>query len=331
MQKSDIVMCCPSLQDKTCGIANYTRQLASALTEQKQNVVSIEATEFLWSDAIFQLKPKVFHLQLEYQWFSPERIRVAARSARRVGAKFICTLHSFSSEPYAHNDAVFSSADSVVAHSDVIYHQLPDAWKKKFCQVIMGVPDVKCSTTSKFHTGIGFFGVCYFHKGVDRLIQAHALMKTEVPLLILSQPPKQNQSYYEFCKLRAQLSPKSHLIIWETQYQEEQTIVEKLERCELIALPYREFGTIGTSLAARTALNTERPLFVSKTSQFSDLQLNTFTDSDSVECLAEELDMYLKLIRENEKPFIATGQDRRRWNTWQRAADQHIQTLYRQE
>jgi glycosyltransferase involved in cell wall biosynthesis len=115
---------------------------------------------------------------------------------------------------------------------------------------------------------VGFFGFCYFHKGLDRLAY-YAKSRPDVNFQIFSTKPENDSGYYDKIKeLVKRLDVKNFQ--WNEEYLPEADIVKKLSETTAIFLPYMEYGGYGVSAAVRTCLKAGVPIMSLKNSFFMD-------------------------------------------------------------
>jgi glycosyltransferase involved in cell wall biosynthesis len=296
------------------------------------------ANTMFWTNLLYTEKPKIVHLQLEYQWTTAERLWLLGKVCKKVGAKLVITMHSCATNAYSYNSVIFEKADAICIHSEPIFNGVPEIASKKMHLISMPVPDIKVKPVETLPM-LGFFGLCYFHKGLDLLISAFDLLEDKSQaeqLLILSQQPKNDASYFNLCKVRAKTIGRASKVLWKDSYLSDTEIVQELSKCSLLVFPYRNYGTYSTSLAARLAVNAFVPTAAYDTDPFFEMVKGTSAplislgEADSTpEALAEKLkNVLLTLTEEVRTKQQIQMQKFKEQNTVQVCAKQHM-NLYK--
>jgi glycosyltransferase involved in cell wall biosynthesis len=182
------------------------------------------------------------------------------------------------------------------------------------------VPAPKIDRQDMF--AIAFFGMCYYHKGLHNLIRTFHQLKSKYPklyLLILSSQPKQDQYYFQYCKKLAEGIPD---ITWHDQYIENDKIVQLLGLSDLIVLPYEDYGGVGTSAAVRLCLRAQRPLIVSNTCWFSDLDPFVAPRIETFGGLSQAIEAHLQDY--NFESWIQAIQQHVKDYQWKTVVDDYI-------
>lgn len=341
-----IIVCKSASGSDPCGIAEYSRNLYNsikkAMSSDKDAGVGLMAgPEGGYIDQVDKYKTGLVHFQYEYQFHSPVRLNYMMRSLKNRGVKIVLTQHTLNKEAVRHNEVIRDLADAVIVHSDYsktyaidelnfneeIVHIVPMGFSSLFdkiddnINVLPIIPDKK---------KIGFFGFTYFHKGILNLIKSFPLIKKKNPnymLFILSFKPQQDTvGYYEQCRdiLDYMGMVEREDYVWIDNFLPEEQIIKYLRQCELILLPYDNYGGIGTSAAIRTVMRAGRPVFASETCWFSDIPRDVVPNIDVNkldECISNHIE-YLEnggknVLEEKIYKYVESNQ-------WEKTAKKHI-------
>lgn len=315
-----------------CGIAEYTKDLLKGL-ENKANAAVIGGISTLYKPVLLTTPTKqdIIHIQYEYQFFSPMRLHLLLEAIKQHGAKSVITQHTLS-PGLEHND-IIKQADAVIVHSENSWKYAVDtlgyADDKTFILPMGCKPTMKNTKVQINRPTVAFFGFTYFHKGLHKLILSFSELKQtmkDLHLLIIASKPKQDQqNYFEYCKrLIEVMGFGKDDYTWIENYINEDVAVQLLKNASLIVLPYDDYGGIGTSAASHTCLRAGRPLIVSDTCWFKDLDQFIASRYETQGGLTSAL-----------KHFLGESYDFSLWtkaindfveqNSWSNVAKKHVQ------
>ena len=270
-----------------CGIANYTKTLYNTLQETYKNLsqMLIGGSDLVLDKMITTNKLTTVHLHLEYQFMNPQRIKHLANMAHARGISFVVTMHTVNREAPQYHAVLSQYADKIIVQSDAMKKEylLWGGWNRDE-KDIMVIP-LACDATGLLTSGsaavnkrfvVGFFGFTYFHKGLDKLLLAISALSDQPDrayfLRAFSKKPKQDAvGYAEYCDwLMKKLNLQSR-VLWNTDYLEEAKLIQYLSACNIIILPYSDYGGVGVSAAIRTCMKAGTPIITSDSTFFSDI------------------------------------------------------------
>ena len=252
---------------------------------------------------------------------------------RNRGIKSIVTQHTFSPSAIEYNDVLCEYADRVVVPSELVYKKYRNYGANNLSIINAGCNYIDEEVLKRIEPSgkmdnkfvIGFFGFSYFHKGLHKLIEAFSKLSknyNNLFLFILSNKPAgDQQNYYEYCKdLISLYGIKDYL--WNDSYVTELDILKILSNCNLIVLPYSEYGGYGTSAAIRTCMSVNKPILVSDVSWFSDVPENVvikYKDNNLESAISHLLHGYdFNVYLSNMKEYVYN-------NRWENCAKKHIE------
>jgi glycosyltransferase involved in cell wall biosynthesis len=266
--EGNVAMICKTAGER-CGIGDYTMSLIRSLVPDV--LVTGDDKAYLSSFKAANQKFKTVHLQLEYQFHTPSRLKRLFTTLGQT-SKIVVTMHTVNVGAQAHNEILKEYADLIIVltlkQKEILISLGFD--EQKIAVIPLGCEALKHSRDKTFD--FGFFGFAYFHKGLHKLLSAmHKKEMQQYKMLALScQPHQESSGYFEFCKsfLSPEVSPR---VTWITEHLPREQAWSLLNQCKLIVLPYDEFGGFASSASARFCLTSGRPLLVSDTCFFSDL------------------------------------------------------------
>lgn len=329
VKKPVMIGCTSAVEGKHCGIGEYAKSLSAALGSVRP-VGLMNGTDKQWSDHLDNNKAELLHVQHEYQFHSPERMKNLCIQAHSRGIPVVVTQHTLNINAPKHNEVIRKYVDLVLVHSETSKRFAMDRLGYKNVDVVP-MPCKKFGTDCKIPKGasirekvgdrklVGFFGFSYFHKGLDDLIDA---VDDDTSLMIFSKSPEQDVfGYSERClnKLRERGEEKH---FWFDGFHDEEEIVAYLSECDLIVLPYKDYGGVGTSAAASTALRAGVPILVSDTCWFDHLPDHVapkIYNGDVRGALDHVFNAGLtKILYEQEIEYYVAD------NSWEEAAECHM-------
>lgn len=312
----NFLMVCKSL-GTPCGIADHSFNLfKSTNTEENKKLYSgnlLIRGEPVEYNAILEGNDlHVLNLQLEYQFASPARLELLLKYCNNSDIIPTITMHTVNPQAYSYHDVMANNRCNIIVSSGkmkrLLYDRcgIKDEHDHKVVKVIpMGmtkdnITSFKTRDDGKFR--IGFFGFCYFHKGIDKLIDYMSQASGDKQCLILSSKPTNDRGYFEKMNSFSKKVNKGN-ISWIPDYLEEAQIVDALSSCDLIFLPYSEYGGVGVSAAVRTCLKAGVPIVGFDNSFFRDV----VHDSKLIEFVGSNPDDYCQWST-NLEGYIANMQ-----------------------
>lgn len=276
-----------------CGIANYSLSLHNAVSKQYPALLAGGIDNRYLSVLDDHPSITVVHLQNEYQFHSKARLKHLLGELNNRGINSIVTQHTVTRRAIEYNDVLQNYADHIIVHSERSKQEWDGMYGEKDskCKVIpMGcmpfvtdeeLKDVKLPDEAKIKNQgkftIGFFGFTYYHKGIDKLMLSYKILQSQRPdtyLLLLANKPLQDAvRYSERCEIIAKMFgiKEEEEYLWIKDYLDELQVIKYLKKCDIVILPYDEYGGIGTSAAIRTCLRAGVPIVTSDTCWFSDV------------------------------------------------------------
>jgi glycosyltransferase involved in cell wall biosynthesis len=278
-----LAMICKSAgQESHCGIADYSMNLYQHVckvenTEHKlKGAVLVNGESVYYSQVFDKHKVSLLHLQLEYQFISPKRLGMLIDFCNNSEMRALITLHTVNPKAWDYHEVLQNKQAHVCVSSQLMkdtlllkcgftdaskVHVVPMGIKKE--EVIS--PDLTLVKNAR--PLVGFFGFCYFHKGIDRIVRL-AKDHPEIDFVIYSTKPANDSGYWDKCR---SLLSKVPNVQWNEEYLEEGVLIKSLSLCDAIFLPYMEYGGIGVSAAIRTCLKAGVPILALENSFFKDI------------------------------------------------------------
>lgn len=282
-----------------CGIADYSVNLYNGCMTEKNKekfggnlLIRGEAVEY--RSVIDLNNLHLVNLQLEYQFITPRRLKLLLGYLNNSGIIPTVTLHTVNPRAYDYHETLLEANANVIVSSEPMKYLLAERCGfhnlDKIKVLPMGITTENVITPAPRNSPklrIGFFGFCYFHKGIDRLVQYMNTYGDNKECLILSSKPANDQGYFD--KMQSLVSSvKNGNVSWVSDYLKEDQIVEALSRCDVIFLPYSEYGGYATSAAIRTCIKAGVPIVAFDTSFFKDV----VHDSALVEFVGKHTDSF---------------------------------------
>lgn len=275
-KKYSLAMFCKSLgQGSRCGIADYTTNLFKGVSsENKVSGVLANGEPIYYHSVLDKFGVSIAHVQLEYQFMSPKRLELFIKFCLDSGIKPVITLHTVNPTAWSYHAVLQKYKPTICVSSNLMRSKLlTDCGLSHMSDNIFVVPmgmtkdEVVVPAPRKdARPLIGFFGFCYFHKGIDRIIRL-AKDHPEMDFMIHSAKPANDSGYWDRCRA---LIPSEGNIKWDDRYRSEKDIVTDLATCNAIFLPYMEYGGVGVSAAIRTCLKAGAPILALDNSFFRD-------------------------------------------------------------
>jgi glycosyltransferase involved in cell wall biosynthesis len=288
-----------------CGIAGYTRLLTESLPRGLEFSIHAEAgspependrIHRSWQYGLSDLSllerdlkaapPAFLLIQHHPGFFEGDRLRDLLALCRGLGIPAGVTLHTvrnWKSDPsvteelerasrvFVHrdSDAELLRERGVVQPVRVIPQGIPRLWRrpKEQIRAAFGMPG---------GFWIGHFGYLRPHKGTVKLIEAFdrlALRRPDARLLLLCSryPSKDSAAYAEVCTRRIAASPYRTRIHASFDHLPFEEVASLLQACDVTVFPYAESDE-SSSAAARLAVAAHKPVVVSRSRIFEDLE-----------------------------------------------------------
>lgn len=308
---------------KQCGIGEYTQSLTQAL---QRRGITVALTN--------EKDGNLLHFQHEYSFLPEENIADFFDSRDEP---VVITMHTACNNPDYHRK-LFSRVRRVIVHHPTFQSLLecPEAVVIPMgCDPVLPIDGAQIITL-KHQLGlqdayplIGSFGFLRPQKGyVELLLAIRRLAATypKIAALIVS-PRHVGGEHYEdeFLMLVRRMGMANHVVLYREWQPIEQTI-RVLQCADLLVLNYiQQPMGVGISAAAKTCLRTQRPLIVSDTMYFIDLDQEVAkTLSPLPEHVAPVMQQLLddlhaqQHLQEQAKQFLVR-------NAWDRIAARHAE------
>jgi glycosyltransferase involved in cell wall biosynthesis len=340
------LMVCPSY-GSSCGIAEYTKSLVSAMISEGHEPMITTATDAeqidLMTDSV-----SVVHFQHEHSFYGDgQAFFKALEVLRGKGIRTVVTMHS-ASPIHEYNEKTCRLADTVLVHSEqakkvvgahglkgvdlrvmpmgCFFETIP--WDQGKMRDALNIP------RDRFI--VGSYGYMRPDKGFDVVVNAVHMANQTTPgfmALIYSSPHEFGSSDFDkmfFDTLEKVVSEDEWLILRERLPKRD--IMRAMNVCNVIALPYvRGAAGGGVSSAAKDMLLLGKPTVVTATDAFADIPGKCairIRQDDTV-----SLSSLIRKMREKPEDFSETGRNGRQYcweNRWTAVARKHID-LYDEE
>ena len=336
-----------------CGIAGYTRLLTDALPREIEFSIHAEAgtpepesdrVHRSWQYGLADLsllerdlkanRPAFLLIQHHPGFFEGDRLRELLILCRHLGVPAGVTLHTvrnWNSDPsvaaelerisrvfvHRESDADLLRERGVVTPVRVIPQGIPRLWRR---------PKEEIRTAFEMPDGfwIGHFGYLRPHKGTVTLIEAFdrlARSRPEARLLLLCSryPSEDSAAYAEICAGKIARSPHRSRIHASFDHLPFEEVASLLQACDVTVFPYAESDE-SSSAAARLAVAAHKPVVVSRSKIFEDLEeVAEVLPEEAPESIAHEI---ARLEKDPRRIEEAAGRARRfaARNEWGRIA-----------
>lgn len=242
-----ILHICPTYANPTCGIGKYTKYFVEALTQ----IPGIEnfiytGDGFQIAESIYKISPDIVHVQLEYGFFSYERLQIISELCRKLDIKYVITYHTLGIAKHNLVDAIrICHLHEVVSKNYGDFKYLPSGIPK-----IIPDKDYELNFVPNGKWDFLLFGQIHSHKGIKEVI--YRLPEDKTLLIIGSKPVQGDTSFYDECFEEAM---KHSNITWISNYLSDEQVLKASTYCHNALFPYTEYGAIGVSAAVRLILN----------------------------------------------------------------------------
>lgn len=275
----NFLMICKSLGGK-CGIADYSMSLFKGIQSDENKkkfseamLVRGESVEY--TSVLDHNNLHITNLQLEYQFISPIRLKLYLEYHKNTKMIPTVTLHTVNVAAWEYHQILIDHDVDIIVSSHLMRKVATErcGFKTNKVHVIpMGISSEGVITPEPRADGpfrIGFSGFCYPHKGIDKLIQYMNLHGDDKQCLIFSSKPE-NDSQGNFEKVHDYHTKHNNNTQWVTEFLDEKDIITGLSTCDLIFLPYSEYGGVGVSAAIRTCIKAGVPIVAFDNTFFRD-------------------------------------------------------------
>jgi hypothetical protein len=326
--KEDIQLVVCRTLGTPCGIAEYTKSLHMVSNKSNKKLVTIGGDCFDTLVKVDKYRVHSVHIQNEYQFYSLERLQFMVKRMKEKRLYLTLTQHTFNENAYQYNNFFIENFNMIITHNkdvvDMYCKQFGEDCRRRVVYMPMPIervfdPELKIqfNVYSK-DLNFGFFGFCYYHKGLDRLLTAfHNVLfsqkvidshfKDMIKLYIFSNKPQQDtMNYYEHCLSLVDALDLNNNVQWMTNYVQIRGLISSLHKLDVIYLPYDHYGSYGSSAALATCIQAEHPRIVcSLDSPYFDV--GNIYEPNIVSCWNSNLEQHLQDVVDNyidcgEKP-----------------------------
>jgi glycosyltransferase involved in cell wall biosynthesis len=291
-----------------CGIAEYTRYLATSLDAEHPIAIFANSTgerpvrpdeEFvtrcwqLWNgtgggeaeveelaQAILKSGVRAVSIQFNFGFFTPAGLRVLIERLRREGIVTAVTMHAVKHPNFPQLKPAFALADFCICHRQADVDAINELGIQHVFLRKQGIVAAQLDrqaepSSPRSHFMISCFGFFLPPKGIYQLIQAFALAKAAQPLLRLKllnslYPTDASVTYARQC---IRLIEEKHLggdVRVSTDFLDHEQTIQELADSDLVVLPYL-YSTESSSAAGAFAIASLRPVLCSDLSLFDEL------------------------------------------------------------
>jgi glycosyltransferase involved in cell wall biosynthesis len=325
---------------KNCGIAEYSKELSEAIEKENELVNILPSNDlFLLIDKVKEKKYNTVVLQHEYSFFQDRfALEDALDKLREMNVKSIVEFHTYSPIK-SYNDMVVEKADEVIVHCDDFKDKLSGGEEvdnvsviKLSCKekVSFDLTNIKKELgLSGIHPVVGSFGFMRDQKGYHEVAQAiKGLTKDyqDIRFLLVSPEHEFGSSSYEekFYRFIEDLGISERTVIVR-EYMDEEKLLKVLACADMFVLNYKpsRLGG-GNSAAIKTLMRVQRPIIVSDTMYFKDLNdevlkvagLDSVSIGMNIKSLYKD-PMKMKELVDKSNKFLAE-------NSWDITAKKHL-------
>jgi glycosyltransferase involved in cell wall biosynthesis len=350
-EQLNFAMVCKSLGTK-CGIGDYSTKLYTEIRNRHKtgSCMMIGGEDYNYMDIFDKNTLQVVHLQLEYQFHSPRRLKFLLDELRNRNIKNIVSMHTVTKGAANYNEIILTKADKILVSNEDMKNELIDwcgghNFTDKISIMPLGVDSNNLAVSQAPVTGypndkfsnvyydFGFFGFSYFHKGIDKiLLGAHLINQLikdkKIRLRIFSNKPIQDGvNYFERCYKMVHMLGMVGMVEWQAEFLEESKLIGELNKCHAIMMPYSEYGGKASSAAIRMALKAGVPIISSNASFFCDLpdDLVTKVDVDNIGSAMLEFIRNMPNYSKTVLDFITARDKFLLTNSFEYIADKHLE------
>jgi hypothetical protein len=301
---TDTIMVIPTWA-QNCGIADYTKRLVDNLNIN--NNILIVQNIFNLVDIVKKNNIKLVHIQHHYSFYNTKRLIDIINELKKNGCKVIMTVHDYASINI-HNECL-KYCDCIIVHSNFIKNKMIEdnlIDKKNIEVIIMGTDqfyDLEKNTGKKSLSLenkfiVSSFGFLHPHKNWKEVIKAISILKKDIPniLYLLMSVDKEHNTIYNksLDTLIFKLGINDNVKRF-SNFLTEDRVLQTLASSDAIVLPYSNYKVnnveyYGVSIASRFAIRVKRPLIISNSSFFSDLNdISYVVKEPTAEYIAEAI------------------------------------------
>lgn len=319
-----------------CGVALYSASLIREL-EKAGYLVDLVGPDLV-NGARPERWPAIVHVQHKYSLYDRATLkRIWSRSAT-LRIPSLVTLHTFDPAQLVANCLLASAFEEVLVHSPLTLEALRAAgWRQRITVVPMGVPGPARSVAAPDAAGLGpsigsagFMEPC---KGFLPLIRAVARLRSAHPGAVchVFSSPAANRSSEEWLEhirreCRGELAEGSLRL--HTEFEDEERLVKSLAAMDINVFAYDTGTPYATSAAVRVGLAAGRPMIVTSSPLFSDLDEEVHKVAEpTVESIHQAL-VSLLGDRERQARLAAKAAERAEADGWPNVARMHAD-IYR--
>lgn len=326
---------------KNCGIAEYTKELGTALESKEQKVSVFPSNDYIsLFNVINEKKYNAVVFQHEYVFWQDRFIlQDLLVKLRKANVKTIVELHTYSPLK-TYNDILLEHADEIIVHCDRFKKQLigsnnfknvtviPLACKENF--------QIKDNSEIKKSIGllnsnpiVGSFGFLRDQKGYKDIILAVKELSKEYPnikMLLVCPKHEFGSLTYDnnFIKYVEDIGMQDRLILIR-DYLKEKQLLEVLSCADSFVLNYKESPAGGgNSAAVKTLLRVSKPIITSNTFYFADMEhevlkvgkMNITNIMQAIKDVYENKQLADILVEKGNKYLVN--------NSWDRLIEKHL-------
>jgi len=314
MSNLKICLVCSSL-GTTCGIANYTEDLAKALDKNgaevllTNNIKNFKHIEEFGGDIVV--------IEFEYSLYPTPDLNRFLNKLRRRGITSVITMHGWSDLSVEENNVIENKADRIIVLNDRFRRRLIERGNSpdKVMVIPMGFRQFKLEERAKVRARlripddrkvVGMFGFFEPWKRFDKGAKAVALLQKKyhdnISLLVRSFS-KGYEMAKEAEKIFGDVVKSEGVDVIEIgardMYLPLEKIASVLHACDVLLYPYQELFTYSSSAAIRDGISSFVPVVASDIPFFGDIPDGCVLKVRS--CSYRDMAAAIMEIFENEK------------------------------
>ena len=249
--------------------------------------------------------PAILHIQYNLSFYSPLRLQELLELALSLNIKAYVTLHSVH-HSLSITKNVFNKIKKVLVHSQRDKQELHALGITNVSVIAHGLPYYPDSDVSSLQEKlqlegrqvIATHGMIHDKKGFVELLQAVALLKQDMPQILLlaitAVNPNNATSRHTYEKMLAVIKEKDlndNVLIF-PQFLENAVIVKLMQAAQVIILPYAQIKE-GASGAVKYALASHRPIILTDSYIFTGLECGLKLKDNEPATLAQGIQLAL--------------------------------------
>lgn len=335
----DKKMAVVSTYNSNCGIAVYSQDLYEKIINSFKNIniyankdissqlqVDPKYIKRIWElkepsfdklkQELLKDKPEYIHIQYNSSFFSPLRLLDLINFSRNNDIRSVVTLHSIidSLKDIKHE---LNSLDVLLVHSKDDIKALKELGINNAISIDHGIPNYPDTNIFKLQKTLGLegrrvistHGLIHDKKGFIELTEALVRIKNEFPnilLLMLTAINTDNSTskntYDRILKIVKDNDLEKNVVLI-PEFLESEVIIKLLQASELIILPYSQVIE-GASGALRYALSSHRPILLSNSYIFGDIDIGPRLKDNTKDTISYEV---IKLLQDDEILKVMKG------------------------